>query len=58
METFMEMDDFIVNCNLSFQRSLLLGTFRFLDEDESEHETREFKINDSTASTTPQNLHI
>ena len=29
METFMEMDDFIVNCNLSFQRSLLLGTFRF-----------------------------
>ena len=52
METFMEMDDFIVNCNLSFQRSLLLGTFRFLDEDESEHETREFKINDATAATT------
>ena len=39
METSMEMDDFIVNCNLSFQRSLLLETFRFLDEDESEHET-------------------
>ena len=35
----MEMDDFIVNCNLSYQRSLSLGTFRFLDEDESEHET-------------------
>ena len=39
METSMEMDDFIENCNLSFQRSLLLETFRFLDEDESEHET-------------------
>ena len=58
MEMFMEMDDFIVNFNLSFQRSLLLETFRFLDEDESEHETRELKINDATASTTPQNLHI
>lgn len=38
MKTSMEIDDFIVNCKLSFQRSLLLGTFRFLDEDEDEFE--------------------